>query len=122
MSQHVLVVDDNTDDRKILVTVLQFFGYATLEAADAHAGLELARQYRPRLAVIDLAMPEVSGLDLGRSMRADPRLATMPMIAVTSHPQYRDEARVAGFDYFFEKPHGPQEFMKAVEQFLDREP
>lgn len=104
MQALVLVVDDNRDDRQILATFLRHFGYDVVEAADGLEALKRARERRPAVALIDLAMPGVSGTDLAALIRTDPELAGIRLVAVSAHREYHVLADRSGFDVFLEKP------------------
>jgi CheY-like chemotaxis protein len=118
----VLVVDDNRDDRQIISTFLRYFGYVVLDVPDGVQALKLARDWRPAVAVIDLAMPGLSGTDLAAAFRADPALAGTPLLAVSAHHEYRSLAERSGFDVFLEKPCDPKELEETIRRLIGGEP
>ena len=102
----VLVVDDNEDTANQLAHLLQLMGYATLIAYDGDAGVEMALQRRPQVAIFDLHMPRMGGLAacsrLREALAGDP----MTIVALTGSTQQSDRegAELAGFDHFLIKP------------------
>ena len=123
MAKRILVVEDDADNRRIVVKVLTLEGYETLEAADGRAALALARSARPDLIMMDLGMPDVDGLEASRQLKADPRSADIPIIALTAFAMRGDEerARKAGCDGYLSKPCRPQTIRETVRRFLDPE-
>lgn len=120
MAKRILVVEDDADNRKIVVKVLTREGYETLEAADGRVALSLARAELPDLIMMDLGIPHVDGLEASRQLKADPRSADIPIIALTAFAQRGDEerARKAGCDGYLSKPCRPQTIRDAVRRFL----
>jgi two-component system cell cycle response regulator DivK len=120
MAKRILVVEDDADNRKIVVKVLTREGYETLEAADGRVALALARAELPDLIMMDLGIPHVDGLEASRQLKADPRSADIPIIALTAFAQRGDEerARKAGCDGYLSKPCRPQTIRDAVRRFL----
>lgn len=117
----VLVVDDNHDDRTIVVSALRYFGYVVVDAPDAIHGLNLAKDWRPAIAVVGMANPGFGGTDLAAAIRSDPAIRNMPLIAMSAHPEYRTIAERVGFDLFMEKPFSPDELRDAVRHLLGEE-
>ena len=115
----VLVIDDNPDDLAITSALLRHFGLRVVEASDGVAGLTQARAQPVNLAIVDLAMPGISGMDVGAAIRADPDLADLPLIGVSVHVEYAQLARRAGFDAVIAKPLDPHDFMRTVRGLLD---
>jgi CheY-like chemotaxis protein len=122
MAKRILVAEDEPDNRLIAVRVLAREGYETLEAADGHAAVALARQERPNLIVMDLAMPGMDGWEATRRLKADPRTADIPIVALTAFALRGDEerAREAGCDGYLSKPCRPQTIRAVVARFLAR--
>lgn len=121
MAKRILVVDDDPDNRRIVVKVLTREGYETLEAGDGRAAIELARAERPDLIVMDLGIPHVDGLEASRQLKADPRSADIPIIALTALAMRGDEerARKAGCDEYLAKPCRPETIRQTVRRFLE---
>ncbi len=122
MAKRILVAEDEPDNRRIVVRVLTLEGYETLEAADGHATVALARQEHPDLIVMDLAMPGIDGWEATRRLKADPRTADIPIVALTAFALRGDEERAleAGCDGYLPKPCRPQTIREVVARFLAR--
>ena len=114
----VLVVDDEPDQREIYLAVLRHAGYEVLEAADAAAGIELARTSAPDLILLDIALPQVDGWEAARQLKSDPATALIPICAISARVLPLDErGRVthAGFECYLLKPIEPREVLREVE-------
>ena len=120
--QRVLVVEDNALNLELVREILDAEGYEVLEAADGAAGVAIATLERPALILMDLQLPELDGLEAVRLLRADPRLADIPILAVTAHAMKGDDekARAAGCDGFITKPIQVREFAATIAEFLKR--
>jgi CheY-like chemotaxis protein len=102
----ILVADDDPDARASLRMVLTLLGHEVTEAGDGASALEAARATRPHVALLDLAMPRGSGLEVARQLRQDPSLQGVLLAAVTGYDQEEvvAQALAAGFDRHFLKP------------------
>jgi two-component system chemotaxis response regulator CheY len=103
----ILVVDDSSGMRRILTATLARLGYTdTIEAEDAAAAMAVLRRQPVALAMIDWAMPGMSGLDLVRTIRADPATCDMPLLMVTGNGSSADVVRAvrSGIDGYIVKP------------------
>jgi DNA-binding response OmpR family regulator len=118
----VLVADDDPDVRDVVVFKLQQSGYEVLVAEDGEAALLLARSARPDLAVLDVMMPRMTGLDVCRELRADAATTRMPVILLTARAQEGDvEGGFAwGADDYLTKPFSPRELASRVRAVLGR--
>lgn len=116
----VLVVEDDTDTRTIWSTILQHNGYRVLEAADGSEGVTSAREHRPDLIVMNLAMPRLDGLSCTTLLRRDPTTMEIPIIACTGfiREEGEDDAEDAGCDGYLEKPCEPTRLLEEVERFI----
>jgi two-component system cell cycle response regulator DivK len=120
MAKRILIAEDDPDNRFIVVKVLTLAGYETLEAADGRSALALARRERPDLIMMDLSMPGMDGWEASRRLKADPRTADIPIIALTAFALRGDEerARDAGCDGYLSKPCRSGTIRDAVARFL----
>jgi CheY-like chemotaxis protein len=102
----VLIVDDNQDAAETLAEVLAELGFLTRTAFDGPSALELVGAFRPDVMLIDVGLPVMDGYELVRRLRADARLASVRLIAVTGYGQESDRRRAfeAGFDEHLVKP------------------
>jgi len=106
MSHKILVADDNHVSRELIKEVLEMSGYDVVEAADGQEAVTRARESMPDLALIDIQMPRLDGYGVLRELRADPRLASLQIIALTAFAMHGDRERAldAGFDGYISKP------------------
>jgi CheY-like chemotaxis protein len=119
----VLVADDSPSVRKLLRMIFHA-EYQLIEAGD---GLEALRQIvaeRPQVAILDVAMPGLNGLDLCRAIRQDARIASTAIIVITANggPADHAAAMAAGADHFVAKPFSPATMLRLVASVLVREP
>lgn len=116
----VLVVEDNEVNRQLMQYLLTSFGHQVQTAVDGHEGLAALRRERPDAVVCDIEMPRLDGLDFARAVRADPALAGVVLLAVTSYAMLGDRDRVlgAGFDAYQAKPIDPERFVPWLESHL----
>jgi CheY-like chemotaxis protein/GAF domain-containing protein len=117
----ILVVDDNSTNRKLLVTLLSSDGHLTLEASDGLDGLRQARDRLPQLIISDIVMPTMDGYEFVRSLRLDPQLCLVPVIFYTSHYHEREAHKLAlacGVTHVVVKPSPAANLLKAVEQVM----
>ena len=94
ISALVLVVEDNPRNRKLVTVVLEHAGHRILEAQTAEEGIALARANAPDLILMDIQLPEVSGLEVTKWLKDDPELKTIPVVAVTAFAMKGDEERI----------------------------
>jgi signal transduction histidine kinase len=106
----VLVVEDNPDGRQSLVILLGLMGHQVASASDGEEGLDVALQFRPDVALVDLGLPKMDGLTLATAMRDHPQLARVTLVALTGWGTDKDRSRTkaAGFDQHFTKPVDPE--------------
>lgn len=112
----VLVVEDDRANLMLMGDMLLAHGYRVLQANHARAGLDLARQHRPDLILMDIRLPEVSGLSLTRTLKADKGLSKIPVVAVTAYAMSgdRDRALTSGCQAYLAKPFSCDDLMGAV--------
>jgi len=119
----ILIVEDHPLNMKLFRALLESQSYRTLEAAEAKIGLELAREHDPDLIVMDVELPDISGIDAIRALKADERTRHIPIVTVTaSMPEEEPEIRAAGSDGFMMKPIATTEFLATIRAFLEDEP
>jgi two-component system, cell cycle response regulator DivK len=120
VSKTILVVEDNDLNMKLFCDLLAAHGYATLQASDGRGVVELVRRERPDLILMDMQLPDVSGLDVTRELKADPDLATIPVIAITAFAMKGDEERIraGGCEAYIAKPISVQRFIEMVKIFV----
>ena len=120
MSKTVLIVEDNELNMKLFHDLLEAHGYATLQTHDGLAALDLAREHRPDLILMDIQLPEVSGLEVTKWLKEDESLRDIPVIAVTAFAMKGDEEKIreGGCEAYISKPISVSHFLETVDGFL----
>src|SRR5690242_18703325 len=118
MSQRILVVEDQEDNRRILRDLLTSAGFELIEATTGEEGVRLAELSRPDLILMDVQMPVLDGHEA--TQRAQPELRSIPIIVVTSYALSGDEAKAkaAGADAYVAKPFSPRALLATIRRFL----
>ena len=121
-NEHILIVEDNEKNRKLVRDILQFKGFKTLETDTAEEALVLARDSLPDLILMDVQLPGMNGIDALAQLRADPTTQKIPVIAITASVMPDDKERImaAGFDGYQTKPISINEFLKNVYAALNK--
>ena len=121
MKKTVLIVEDNELNMKLFSDLLEGHGYATLKTANGIEAIELAREHHPDLILMDIQLPEVSGLDVTRWIKEDDDLKSIPVIAVTAFAMKGDEERIreGGCEAYLSKPISIGKFLETVRTYLD---
>lgn len=116
MAKRILVVEDNDLNRKLFCDVLRASGFEVEPVADGELVLNAARAFAPDLVIMDIQLPNVSGVDLITAMRRDASLSGTPVLAVTAYAGKGDEDRIrdAGASAYLSKPVSIGPFMAAV--------
>lgn len=118
----VLIVEDNELNMKLFNDILEAQGYRTLKATNGSEAMELARSGNPDLILMDIQLPEVSGLDVTRWLKEDLDLKQIPVIAVTAFAMKGDEERIreAGCEAYISKPISIAHFLNSIKDFLEK--
>jgi two-component system, cell cycle response regulator DivK len=121
MSKTVLIVEDNELNMKLFHDLLDAHGYQTLQTKDGMEALAMVRQHRPDLILMDIQLPEVSGLEVIKWIKEDDNLRSIPVVAVTAFAMKGDEEKMreGGCDAYIAKPISVGKFIETVKQFLD---
>ena len=119
-AKRVLIVEDNDLNMKLFHDLLEAHGYDTLQTKDWLEALRLAREYRPDLILMDIQLPEVSGLEVTKWIKEDDDLRAIPVIAVTAFAMKGDEEKIreGGCEDYIAKPISVANFLQTVERFL----
>ena len=119
----VLVVEDNEWCQKLLEVHLEMHGYASLTASRAETALQIAQQQEPDLILMDIQLPDVSGVEAIRTLKGDARTKTIPIIAVTAFALPSEKANIlaSGCDGYVAKPFNQKEIMKLIKYFTSAE-
>lgn len=121
MSKRVLIVEDNELNMKLFHDLLDAHGYETLQTRDGMEALEIARAERPDLILMDIQLPEVSGLEVTKWLKEDDSLKQIPVVAVTAFAMKGDEEKIrqGGCEAYIAKPISVAQFMETVQRFLN---
>lgn len=116
----ILIVEDNELNMKLFHDLLDVNGYATVQTRNGLDVLDLARTHRPDLILMDIQLPEVSGLDVTRWLKDDAELARIPVVAVTAFAMKGDEERIrsGGCEAYISKPISVVTFLETVRRFI----
>lgn len=118
-AKRILVVDDNADATFTLVDLLRVLGHSGAPVVDPREAVEVAKRFKPDIAIIDLHMPHIDGFELARAFRADEQLRGVCLVALTAMDSsaYREKTRQAGFDAHLRKPADVALLKAIVDQF-----
>jgi len=116
----ILIVDDNQKNLKLIRDILQFKGFATVEAADGETAVELAKSNQPSLILMDVQLPGMDGRTAMKAIKANERTRNIPVVALTALAMRgtREELLADGFDDYISKPIEIKEVLKLVQKFL----
>ncbi|HET6389960.1 response regulator [Hyphomicrobium sp.] len=119
-TRSVLIVEDNELNMKLFNDLLVAHGYKTLQTRNGFDALELARKHRPDLILMDIQLPEVSGLEVTRWLKDDDTLRDIPVVAVTAFAMKGDEERIrsGGCEAYISKPISVMAFLDTVRKFI----
>ena len=120
MSKRVLIIEDDFLNRALFCALLEENGFDVEPVTDERDAVEAAQRFDPHLIIMDIQLPHISGLQLIETMKSNPGLAHVPVLAVTGYVGQGEERRVrrAGASEYLPKPVSIQPFMEAVERLL----
>lgn len=122
MTKTVLIVEDNELNMKLFHDLLDAHGYKTLQTRDGMEALDIAREHHPDLILMDIQLPEVSGLEVTKWIKEDDSLASIPVIAVTAFAMKGDEEKIieGGCQAYIAKPISVSSFLETIQSFLEQ--
>src|SRR5262245_3364762 len=122
MSQRILMVDDDREIVRVVRAYLEQAGYQVVSAYDGATALHAIRTEHPDLVVLDIMLPDLDGWSITRTMRSEPRLATLPIILLTARVDDTDKVvgLEMGADDYITKPFNPREVLARVRSLLRR--
>lgn len=120
MAKTILIVEDNELNMKLFHDLLEAQGYDTVQTKDGREALKLAREHRPDLVLMDIQLPEVSGLEVTKWIKEDDDLKSIPVIAVTAFAMKGDEEKIrqGGCEAYIAKPILVTQFLETVQEFI----
>ncbi|GEO81351.1 response regulator [Pararhodospirillum oryzae] len=124
MAKKILIVEDNDLNMKLFNDLLEANGYETIQTKDGREVVGLVRERRPDLILMDIQLPEVSGLEITRMLKDDEDLKAIPVIAVTAFAMKGDEEKIreGGCEGYIAKPISVASFLQTVARFLNAGP
>ena len=120
MPKTVLIVEDNELNMKLFNDLLEAHGYTTIQTNSGVEAVELARRHRPNLILMDIQLPEVSGLEVTQWLKDDDELRSIPNVAITAFAMRGDEEKIrqGGCEAYLSKPISVGKFIETVRHFL----
>ena len=120
MSKTILIVEDNELNMKLFNDLLQANGYGTIQTMDGREAIGLAREHQPDLILMDIQLPEISGLEITRMLKTDNDLKNIPVVAVTAFAMKGDEEKIlkGGCEGYIAKPISIPKFLETISSFL----
>jgi two-component system cell cycle response regulator DivK len=120
MAKTVLIVEDSELNMRLFNDLLEAFGYRTVKTRDGKEAVPLARQHKPDLIVMDIQLPDISGLDITGMLKKDAALKSIPVVAVTAFAMRGDEQKIlaAGCDAYLSKPISVSTFLETIRKFI----
>jgi len=119
----VLVAEDNAVNRELIRELLELRGYTVLEACDGQEALGIIERVQPDLLLLDIGMPVLDGFAVVRRIRESPRIARLPIVAVTAYAMQGDRERIlnSGFDGYLSKPINPSSLTEELNRLLTKQ-
>ncbi len=120
MKKTVLVVEDNELNMKLFNDLLEAHGYGVVQTRDGLSALDLARKHKPDLILMDIQLPEVSGIEVTKWLKEDDDLRRIPVIAVTAFAMKGDEQKIREgvCEAYISKPISVMSFLQTIDDFL----
>lgn len=120
----ILLIEDNEHNVYLISFILENSGYQVIQARDGRQGIDLAKEVKPALILLDIQLPLLDGYAVARELRAIPELERTPIVAVTSYAMPGDRERIlaAGSTGYIEKPINPDTFVSEIERHLPTPP
>jgi CheY-like chemotaxis protein len=118
----ILVAEDNATNRELFRELLEARGYDVAEACDGAEALRMLEQSQPDILLLDIGMPVLDGFAVARAIRANARLAALPILAVTAYAMQGDRERIleSGFDGYLSKPINAKSLAEELDRLLDK--
>lgn len=121
--KNVMVVEDNEKNRKLMRVVLKAKGYNVIEATTGEEALNLLKNQKPNIILMDIQLPGIDGLTLIKQIKADSVTKEIPIIAVTAYAMKGDEQKIldTGCEAYMSKPINTQELPLVIEKYIKKE-
>ena len=121
MPKRVLIVEDNELNMKLFNDLLEAHGYRVLQTREGLSALDIARQHKPDLILMDIQLPEVSGIEVTKWLKEDDELRSIPVVAVTAFAMKGDEQKIreGGCEAYISKPISVASFLSTINGFFE---
>lgn len=122
MKKKVMIVEDNELNMKLFHDLLEAHGIDTVQTRDGRLAVEMAREHKPDLVIMDIQLPEISGLEVTKLLKSDEQLKAIPVIAVTAFAMKGDEQKIreGGCEDYISKPISVSRFIEVIKSHLDK--
>ncbi len=122
MKKKVMIVEDNELNMKLFHDLLEAHGIDTVQTRDGRLAVEMAREHKPDLVIMDIQLPEISGLEVTKLLKSDEQLKVIPVIAVTAFAMKGDEQKIreGGCEDYISKPISVSRFIEVIKSHLDK--
>ncbi|NLB34540.1 MAG: response regulator [Elusimicrobia bacterium] len=122
MGKKILIIEDNPLNRELMLTILKSRGYELKSLEDAKGAVEIIKEFKPDLLLLDIMLPGIDGLTLTSEIRNDPDIKDLKIIAVTAYAMRGDKERIieAGCDGYISKPLDTRKLPGQVEEYLNK--
>ena len=122
MTKKVLIVEDNELNMKLFCDLLEAHDIDTVQAREGRRAFDMAREHRPDLIIMDIQLPEISGLEITKRLKQDDDLKSIPVIAVTAFAMKGDEQKIldGGCEDYIAKPIAVSGFIETIEKYLHK--
>ena len=120
MSKTILIVEDNDLNMKLFNDLLQANGFDTVQTRDGRKAMDLALEHHPDLILMDIQLPEISGLEITKMIKENEKLKDIPVVAVTAFAMKGDEEKIrqGGCEGYIAKPISVPDFLETIARFL----
>jgi two-component system cell cycle response regulator DivK len=124
MRKKILIVEDNELNMKLFHDLLEAHGISTIQTRDGRVAVDLAREHRPDLIIMDIQLPEISGLEVTKLLKEDAELKSIPVVAVTAFAMKGDEQKIreGGCEDYISKPISVTRFIEVIKSHLEPKP
>ncbi len=117
----VMIIEDNQLNQKIADMIIKQLGHYTVQVYEGKKAVEIAKQEKPSLIILDIILPDISGIDVCKEFKIDPELKNIPIIVITSLSSDEDKQKIvseSGCDNYIAKPFLPHMFAEAIGRYI----
>ena len=121
----IMIIEDNPLNQKIASMIMDRMGHEVIQIFDGKGAYDIVKREKPQLVILDVMIPNISGIDICRAIKDDPELKRIPVIIVTAMSNSGDEVRItseSGCDDYLSKPFLPQILASTINKYIKSEP